>query len=130
MPQKVREVGKTGVEAELRRVAHEADWCAPKFKSPANRSVPDRICLKGIDDACAYVKVLLYSITGQWFSGPDVEEHTREIVRRVVEFAECKAPGKKPTKKQKMKHEMFLKLGINTVIIDSKEAAREYVRGN
>ncbi len=122
---KTREVGKTGIEAELRRVAKAAGWFAPKFTSPANRSVPDRICMKGLNGGIEYLTLML---------GP-LSEHAAELIVRgvvasVIEFAECKAPGKKPTKKQAMMHEYLYELGFNTRIIDTKDAVREYVRGD
>ena len=122
-PSKTREVGKSGVEAELRRVSKEAGQKSIKFASPANRGVPDRIQFKGLTGAIEYLQ-LVFGIDAE-----TAEVVAREAVRCTIEFAEVKAPGKKPTDKQARVHAEFAALGLNTVVIDTKELVREYVRG-
>ena len=124
MPDRTREVGKAGVEAELRRVAHDAEWFAPKFVSPANRGVADRICFKGIGGAVEYLHSLFPQLGEE-----GAEIVAREVVRRTIELAECKAPGKKLTGNQARMREKMERLGISTVVIDGKQKARDYVRG-
>lgn len=43
-----------------------------------------------------------------------------------IVFVECKAPGKKPTIKQYMDHEMRRALGCEVLVIDNIEDARAF----
>lgn len=68
---------------------------AYKFVSPARRNVPDRLLLV-----------------------PVPPEH-RELVARYVRFAECKAPGCKPTKGQAREHARLRELGFVVEVVDT-----------
>ena len=45
----------------------------------------------------------------------------------VMAFVELKAPGRKPTRLQKIMHERIRALGFRVVVIDSAEGIREVV---
>lgn len=126
MALRTREIGKSGVEATYRDEARKAGWKTLKFSSPANRGVPDRITFKGLDSAKQYVNETFYGVM-IFGEHVDDEEFVREVVRRVIEFQECKAPGKDLTDKQKRVRDEFYKLGFNVVKIDGKDVARAYV---
>jgi len=88
------------VEAALVKRVKELGGTCEKFTSPGRRSVPDRL-------------VILPFVVNM-------------IVYPKIVFVECKAPGKKPTEKQLMDHEMRRRMGCLVVVIDSIEAAKNF----
>lgn len=76
-----------------------------KFVSPANRAVPDRLCLRHVPEA------------------------HREIVARYVRFVEVKATGETPTPLQLHKHEQLRVMGYRVEVIDTKEGVERFVEG-
>src|SRR5690606_39994438 len=70
-------------------------WITPKFKSPMNRGVPDRIFMRGRLGENGVTPQLVY-----------------------VEF---KAPGKKPTEQQALVHKQYREMGFPVWVIDDVE---------
>jgi Holliday junction resolvase len=68
-------------------------WC-PKWVSPGNMGVPDRICF---------------------------------FPNGLIVFVEVKAPGKKPTKLQKMQINRLRNFKQETIVVDSKEMVNNFI---
>jgi len=112
---------ESAVEALLVKLCTARKWLAAKFLSPNLRGVPDRMVLKGIDNAVDYWRLV---------AGPMSEEQAQRDVRAmlatIVEFVELKAPGQAPTIQQLHRHEQLRKLGFRVTVLDSQEAVREW----
>lgn len=96
----VEKFRESDIELYFVRCAREAGAMAPKFVSPARRSVPDRLLLKAIP-----------------------LEH-REIVARYFRFVELKATGQKPSAAQEREHQRLRALGYRVDVIDNKGASK------
>lgn len=109
------------VEALLVRLSKARNWLALKFLSPGMRGVPDRIVLKGIDDA-----VEMWQLAAGPMSPERAKREVRELIASVIEFVELKAPGEKPERQQLRRHEQLRGLGLQVTVLDSQEAVKEW----
>jgi hypothetical protein len=96
-------------------------WCALKFASKTMNGLPDRMVLKGIEDAITHY-ALFHDLDRR-----DAERDVRAILGMCIEFVELKSPGKKPELHQKRRIEWLRKLGFQVSVIDSKEAVQSWV---
>lgn len=92
-------MSESRVEIYLRREVKKAGGACYKFKSPGRRHVPDNIAL--------------------W---PEIP-HPR------TEFVECKDKGKRARKGQQREHARLKALGYDVFIVDTKEKADLFIRG-
>ena len=121
-PTKDRETGKRGIEDTfVRRCKSKAlKYLCFKFKTPAIKGAPDRLVLKGLDEAIKYEQ-LFYGGTKE-----EAEIYVRQIIDSVIEFVELKAEGKKPEAHQKRFHDKLRAYGFKVTIIDNKTDAKAY----
>lgn len=96
----MRELGRYGVAAYLKREVKKAGGMVEAFKSPGRANVPD------------------WLVT--W---PDSEYSA------VIDFVETKAPGKKPRPGQVRDHKRRRRLGANVFVLSSKEQVDSYIEG-
>jgi hypothetical protein len=101
---KERKVCEADVEEYLVKEVAKRGGVAEKFSSPNRSSVPDRLV--------------------QW---PGVQM-TLSVVGALVDFVECKAPGKAPTAAQARDHERRRAMGFRVYVLDSYEAVDRYIK--
>jgi hypothetical protein len=89
-----RKLLEKDIEAYLVRECKRRGWMCEKFQSPQKSSVPDRLC--GIEKSSHFPLGFIF-------------------------FVELKAPGKKPTDKQKDDHEERRDKGHLVFVCDSYE---------
>lgn len=92
---KTRQVRESDIEKKVCDRAKSLGWITPKFKSPMNRGVPDRIFMRG---------------------RPGENGVTPQLV-----YVEFKAPGKKPTEQQALVHKQYREMGFPVWVIDDVE---------
>ena len=110
-----------GVESKFVSEAEERRWQALKFVSPGLRGVPDRMVLKGIDEAVTHAQI--------WFGiqkRDEAEKIVRALLALCIEFAEMKAPNKKATLEQMRMHDKFDRLGFHVDVIDTMAAVKDW----
>lgn len=95
----MRETGKGGVQDRCVKYARDQGWYARKFKSPANKAVPDFLFAKRV----SHIKDGIVSD------------------KRLSFFVEFKAPGKKPTPLQLEEHAEMRAAGLVVCVIDNVE---------
>jgi hypothetical protein len=119
-------VREKDIESKLRKTVVDGGGLCEKFTSPGRRSVPDRIIIegRGIDRAAH----LLYDFLKENNNAAPEERllathagrraAVEALVSQVIYFVECKAPGKKATKKQQLDHMKREKLGLAVWVYD------------
>jgi hypothetical protein len=110
------------VEACLVRLSRLRGWLCAKFVSPGLRGMPDRIVLKGMDEAVKYIGLMF----------PHLTPSQRQVVvwnvlDYCIKFVELKAPGEKPTAQQLRRHAELRALGFEVAVLDSKDAVEVWV---
>ncbi|MDP3939594.1 MAG: VRR-NUC domain-containing protein [Deltaproteobacteria bacterium] len=105
----MRETGRYGVEARLKKQVALAGGATRKFVSPGRPNVPDQIVI--------WPRVVLVT--------PRVERIEAEI-----HFVETKAPGKSARGGQKREHKRLRKLGCQVFVLDTKERIDAYIEAN
>lgn len=111
----------SGVEAGFIDKAKARGWKALKFVSPGTRGVPDRMVLKGIDNALTH-----YQLWHGFSSREEAEAALRVLLSMVIEFAELKRPGKDATLEQMRMHEKFAKSGFHVDVLDTPAAVEKW----
>jgi hypothetical protein len=97
----MKEIGRSGTEAHLKRQVAKAGGVCRKWVSPGRPHVPDQIVI--------------------W--------PTRiTLTKPLIHFVETKAPGKKPKPGQAREHARLRKLGCDVFVLDTKEKIDGYVR--
>jgi hypothetical protein len=120
------------IEAHLVARVKAKGGIAYKFTSPQRRSVPDRLVLLDISKAAKALKVVLqdYGVPTTAMTSSLHEGQAAAIVASMIQFAELKAPGKKPTPLQEREHARLRAMGFTVHVIDSKEGVDAvYPRG-
>ena len=92
---KTRTVRESDIEKKVCKHAQSLGWITPKFKSPMNRGVLDRIFMRG---------------------RPGENGVTPQLV-----YVEFKAPGKKPTDQQDTVHKQYREMGFPVWVIDNAD---------
>lgn len=115
----------SGVESKFVEAADERRWKALKFVSPGLRGVPDRMVLKGLDRAVDAYMQNVWAPT-EVERREIAQQHVRDLLALVIEFAELKAPDKDATMEQMRVHEKFRKLGFAVSVIDSPTAVEKW----
>ena len=109
------------VELALVKLCKAREWMCAKFTSPGLRGMPDRMVLKGIDEAVDHY-CIINSLSRQ--AG---ERDVRNILALCIKFVELKAPGEKPTPQQLRRHAELKALGFEVAVLDSKQAVEVWV---
>ena len=95
----MRETGRYGVEAYLKKQVLEAGGSTRKFASRTNN--PDQLVIWPCD--------------------------ARRWLAATIHFAELKAPGKKPRPGQAREHKRLRDMGCMVFVLDTKPKIDEYV---
>jgi len=103
------------IEKHLRKVAVNSGLTPYKFVSPNHRGVPDQLVLGSLET----LRSALYDVTGVILDDAGL----RCLMASVVQFAECKREGEKPTVIQQREHARLQKMGFTVNVVDSCEAA-------
>lgn len=105
----MRETGRYGTEAHLKKQVAAAGGETRKFVSPGRPSVPDQIVI--------------------WPRVGFAVGTTKRLVAD-IDMVETKAPLKGPTPAQEREHTRLRRLGVNVYVLNSREAIDEYVKAN
>lgn len=113
---KTRPVRESDIEKKVCDRAKSLGWITPKFKSPMNRGVPDRIFMRG--------KKVGFSCPVCDGSGKTLEEQDClcDIMEHTIPqlvYVEFKAPGKEPTEQQALVHKQYREMGFPVWVIDN-----------
>ena len=103
----MKEIGRSGVEAYLKKAVAAAGGQTRKWVSPGRKNVPDQIV-----------------IWPTYFNGKPVPAEAE------VHFVETKAPGKKARGGQAREHKRMRDLGCFVFVLDTKEKIDAYVETN
>lgn len=118
----IREIGD--VERGLVQHVESLDGLCEKFTKRAGS--PDRLVIEGHgwDRAALYLRDMLRQyergVAGGLATHAGRKEVVRQIVAQMIYFVECKAPGKKPRKKQRVDHAKRRALGITVRVYDGQ----------
>lgn len=110
----VREIDD--VESKLVSHVESLDGLCEKFTR--RRGSPDRLVIEGHGwDRAAHLLHELMKL-GCLDTHARRKRAVQEVVAQMIYFVECKAPGKKPEKKQRIDHAKRRKLGITVRVYD------------
>jgi hypothetical protein len=122
---KKRLVTETDVERAFCARVKTNGGTAYKFTSPARRSVPDRLVLRGVLPMIPVLREVIGRAVDD-VADDVLAEACSKLLRQAVSFCELKAPGKKPTPEQQREHARLRDLGFTVDVIDNLEAAKTW----
>lgn len=108
--------------------AKRRGWAALKFVVPSVRGYPDRLLLKGLDEAVRYCRQNrdCDSLMGR----PNADELVRGIIERVIEFVELKSPDATRDEahlaRQARRHAELRTLGFKVTQLESREEVDQF----
>lgn len=105
----MKEIGRYGVEAYLKKQVARSGGETRKFVSPGRPNVPDQIVI--------WPRVALETPRG------------KRIVAE-IHMVETKATGKKPRRAQLREHKRLRDLGVQVFVLDTKEKVAAYLGAN
>jgi hypothetical protein len=108
----------SGVERPFVRACKRLLYRAYKLVWPGTRGAPDRMVLKGLNDAIDWYR--------KRHGVNQPEEEIRGLLALVIEFVELKAPGKKAADHQARRHAELRALGFKVTVVDSPEAVEKW----
>jgi len=121
-------VRERDVEKALGKIVEGGGGLYEKFSSPGRRDVPDRLVIEGhgLDRAAHLLHDLLKENNSAEPADRPLATHegrraaVRALIAQVIYFVECKAPGKKPTKRQHRDHEKRRARGLTVHVYDGE----------
>jgi hypothetical protein len=113
----IKETGRYGVEAYLKKQVAADGGSTRKFVSPGRRGVPDQIV------------IWPRRVTGPVSKGVRVKL-PRALVLAEIHLAELKAPGGVPEPHQAREHARLRKLGVQIFVLDTKPKVDAYVKAH
>ena len=99
----MKEIGRSGTEAYLKRAVRAAGGVTRKWVSPGRNNVPDQIVI--------------------WPGGRKGDRRPQALVH----FVELKAPGAKPRVGQLREHQRLRDLGCGVFVLNAPEFIDQYV---